>query len=540
MFSSLTACNELVCDDCREDDISYTYGELPKPSSSETESTEEESKTQEESTLDNSTILSHTLHPDWETIATETMMNETIYRNLDEARSGLNGATSDWKTRNRNGDNGYREIPSSSYMSTTGYISPPPTKRATNPPSQTPVIEWHDRSYSSRGDMRKADVPNLETLSNSRRKTRRGIDHDLSPSNTRNCSKGYERGNVVRTRSQSLTTPRSASRRSNHSRTNRRSKSTPRKSARGRSASTRKRRNDLARTSREALDAKAISDTKQPLNRSPSSSREPIAGRANTPKGKSPRRSKSRPRKQKTEPINRRPGRLTQLSSHSRATASGESQNRSVTSRLRGRSPGEQLREDRQSPGLQLLNEESTELRNESANLLSDGLQDTNISGTPHIVSPSNESNKNKPNGESNSVKKRIFSWRKKKAMSAAQDRKGIYLDPVQTFDVSAPPASEDFPSKGDEATESDGLAFLAPNAEGQEIAIQDNEHCYEDPANVHSMLTIPSMEICVNGDTMQMGGTEEPSLAFVLTANEDGTLVTDDGPAYVISPAEN
>lgn len=37
------------------------------------------------------------------------------------------------------------------------------------------------------------------------------------------------------------------------------------------------------------------------------------------------------------------------------------------------------------------------------------------------------------------------------------------------------------------------GLAFPVPNEDGQEIALKDGNHCYEDPANVLSLLTMPS-----------------------------------------------
>lgn len=36
-------------------------------------------------------------------------------------------------------------------------------------------------------------------------------------------------------------------------------------------------------------------------------------------------------------------------------------------------------------------------------------------------------------------------------------------------------------------------IAFPVPNSEGQELALDDEDHHYEDPANVHSMLTMPS-----------------------------------------------
>jgi hypothetical protein len=98
-------------------------------------------------------------------------------------------------------------------------------------------------------------------------------------------------------------------------------------------------------------------------------------------------------------------------------------------------------------------------------------------------------------------IKGAFFSWNKIRGRSNEHSivensvwRRGQHLD--RDFHVPTPSVSGSAPAQDAVEFETSILAFLVPHKEGQEIVIQDNEHCYEDPANVHSMLTMPSLDL--------------------------------------------
>ena len=140
------------------------------------------------------------------------------------------------------------------------------------------------------------------------------------------------------------------------------------------------------------------------------------------------------------------------------------------------------------------------------------------------------------------SNKSKFFLWRKSKGKNNSSqlviEDKGSRENEQKTardIKVAAPTVSEDHVSLSCE-NEVEALAFPVPNEDGQEIAIRDFNHCYEDPANVHSMLTMPSLETQKSGSNLSSKYSDESEgkIAVILTANEDGTLVTDDGAEYV------
>jgi hypothetical protein len=82
------------------------------------------------------------------------------------------------------------------------------------------------------------------------------------------------------------------------------------------------------------------------------------------------------------------------------------------------------------------------------------------------------------------------FSWRKSNPKAAA----GNIVPSVPEFEDDS---SVDIPANAENRRK--GIIFPVPNDEGQEIALNDDDHCYDDPANVHSMLTMPSFSSTTN-----------------------------------------
>ncbi|KAL3919101.1 MAG: hypothetical protein SGILL_003924, partial [Bacillariaceae sp.] len=131
-----------------------------------------------------------------------------------------------------------------------------------------------------------------------------------------------------------------------------------------------------------------------------------------------------------------------------------------------------------------------------------------------------------------------MFAWRKNKGSlhSTAFDesRDDDVVRPVKIYDISGVPVkSEDLPEAS--CDDSEKIAFPVPNEEGQEMAIQDEEHCYEDPANVHSMLTMPSFNLTRSNDDAD-DTNDKDAFVLLLTSSEDGTLVTDDGALFAMA----
>jgi hypothetical protein len=169
------------------------------------------------------------------------------------------------------------------------------------------------------------------------------------------------------------------------------------------------------------------------------------------------------------------------------------------------------------------------------------------------------------------SFKGGILSWLKNKnsdnepSKTASRSHEsgggGIKVDPtftsygatmgVQNL-TSIPSENDTSPSDVDSGTSTDssnsGLAFPVPDEDGQEIAIQDNEHCYEDPAHVHSMLTMPSFSGHLrrnddDDDDFEMESPDEEQdddddtdceEDGVIPATGDGSLLTDDAAALL------
>jgi hypothetical protein len=133
-------------------------------------------------------------------------------------------------------------------------------------------------------------------------------------------------------------------------------------------------------------------------------------------------------------------------------------------------------------------------------------------------------------------VKGGLFSWKKIKGISndgrTAKKRFGHGAqNMIQVFHIPAPSVSEDASAQHVDEFETSGLTFPVPHEEGQEIAIHDNEHCYEDPANVHSMLTMPSLDFHVmDEEDANLINENERNLVLVLSGNDDDTLITDNG----------
>ena len=138
------------------------------------------------------------------------------------------------------------------------------------------------------------------------------------------------------------------------------------------------------------------------------------------------------------------------------------------------------------------------------------------------------------------SIRTGLFSWRKNKSSKyersiVGEESRDDVHTPVHVFNLSVVPTkSEDLPMQSTDGSDKAGVAFPVPNEEGQEIAIQDEDHCYEDPANVHSMLTMPSFEQHKDETrTKEDDDDDNDAIAIVLTHTEDGDLVTDDGALY-------
>ena len=264
MFSSFLTCNDSLynrCDECVDDDMSYAYGNASK-NSAVTSSTDE-SNTVDESTLDNSTILSHTLHPDWETIASGPIVGP-IYRDLVELRSELNDAAPkerDWYQLHHVQDDAPRD-----FNSYHGY-NPSVTQR--------PMKEFHVQSSYSRFEELQGHCDDdalhaPESKSSSfYKETRRNPSKQAYPKGR----KRSETKQTRRTQSRSHTTSRSLSRRS----TQRRSFS--QKPIRGRSLSERKSRrsSSLSRDPHSKCSNLATELSIQ-RGRSRSTSRDPLRG----------------------------------------------------------------------------------------------------------------------------------------------------------------------------------------------------------------------------------------------------------------------
>ena len=167
---------------------------------------------------------------------------------------------------------------------------------------------------------------------------------------------------------------------------------------------------------------------------------------------------------------------------------------------------------------------------------------DRNIPANLSIPHNSKEKQTPKPGSKMGSIRTGLFSWRKNR--SARQERRVVedesrddVLGPDFVYNLSVVPTkSEDLPLVSTDGSRNDGVAFPVPNEEGQELALQDEEHCYEDPANVHSMLTMPSFEAHDDRSTHNRvkDAIDDDAIAIVLTNTEDGDLVTDDGALYI------
>jgi hypothetical protein len=151
-------------------------------------------------------------------------------------------------------------------------------------------------------------------------------------------------------------------------------------------------------------------------------------------------------------------------------------------------------------------------------------LDDEVVNGS--ITKQTNEGSQ-KSGSKVGSIKTNLFSWRKNKGSHIENkfESQDAVHRPVRIFDISGVPTkSEDLPEVSINGSETSGLAFPVPNEEGQEIAIQDDEHYYEDPANVHSMLTMPSFEQHKDS-SIRKRENDKDSIVFVLTNTEDEVL---------------
>jgi hypothetical protein len=552
MFSSLLACNEIVydrCDECGDDDISYTYGNYSKNSTNSATTTTEESNTVDEATLDNSTILSHTLHADWETIATGTM-NGPIYRDFDEARSEVYGDATletEWDQMYHNGDDAHRDL---AWTAAGGKVVSL---------CRSPSAGEQNTSFASRGGTFRDESRTLDSIPSPMAKSNLTTRDATMPltSAGRSRSKACDRGRTNRARSRSLTRPKSFTRKPSRKRSNVRARSLPRKATRGRSNSERKKRLVPSNSSSREVCPTSNVDTKSKprRGRSRSSSKEPtIVDNTLPTRNNNNASSRTKPEWKGSNRSHPR-GRSKSKSSKPKKSSQVTVEKRSVVRRLRSEGRHVDGESATSSPcgtvsALQ-SNRKSTshcETKQEFdapiALKTSKGLNECN-DRTPKVLGnkatsenfdlkrQSGAAQRSRSSRKSGSTKTGFFSWRKKKENKLERLNEESETDPVQIIDISAPTLSEDHPTTGDKTKDEDGLAFPVPNEEGQEIAIQDNEHCYEDPANVHSMLTMPSLEVDWSGEKIDQDVEENTKLVVVLTGNDDGTLVTDDGALY-------
>ncbi|KAG7356941.1 hypothetical protein IV203_001629 [Nitzschia inconspicua] len=544
MFSSIFSCNELMydrCDECADDDISYTYGNHSKNSATNTTSTEE-SNTTDESTLDNSTILSHTLHADWETIASGTM-NGPIYRDVDESRSDVQDVAplveNAWHKIYDNSDDAQRDAKLHNQKEAKNdFRSRSRSRRILLSGRTTTTVGKKELLRSSRGDKTKGEVHTLHAA-NSVTKT-----PDQNPMSS--ATRSRTRCVTTRTRSRSPTRSRSLGRRSNHNRRNVRARSVPLKPERERyvpSRKTTKSRSKLRKPSGTNVSAESRqrrSQSKSPCEEDGTKSNfetqdiGKLVSISNCDKISRP--SRSGPKKSRKKiPIRRPQSRSRSVNrlwnSQSKPTAAANTEKKLFRSRFRVRSPLTN-RENENDKYYLKTNPPNTEQevdKNEANNdfyteseekraTKSSALSSRSIS-VPKSRKTSDQEQNSEFNETTTPVNTGFFTWRKKK-----RDK------PVRLEE--APRRSENLLAKIGDLARSDSLAFPVPNEEGQEIAIQDNEHCYEDPANVHSMLTMPSMDLQLSNEQFPES-VDEPKLVVALTANEDGTLVTDDGALY-------
>jgi len=73
-------------------------------------------------------------------------------------------------------------------------------------------------------------------------------------------------------------------------------------------------------------------------------------------------------------------------------------------------------------------------------------------------------------------------------------EKKNLLLSPTHSTTSLSGPSS--FSLKDEKAEEPISHVFLDPSDKGQEIAIQDDKYFYHDPAQIHSLLTLPTFDV--------------------------------------------
>ena len=74
------------------------------------------------------------------------------------------------------------------------------------------------------------------------------------------------------------------------------------------------------------------------------------------------------------------------------------------------------------------------------------------------------------------------------------REQENFLLSPTHSTTLLSGPSS--FSSKDEKGQEPISHVFLDPSDKGQEIAIQDDKYFYHDPAQIHSLLTLPTFDV--------------------------------------------
>jgi hypothetical protein len=454
IYETFVALNDLLydrCDECGDDDFSYTYGRKHQGPAS-INSTEDSDTYCEKSTINDSTIHSESMYQYQEELkASSTLATCPIYRDVDEARSEMN-ASVDLKQEGE-----MREGPDTVKGHLWHNCYDAPLNDLIDPTNQNDMPRSRSRISGPSGVDRTHSSKSLE------------IDKSL----TRVSSKKHSE----KSRSHSVPSAR-------------RSKSTC--SGRHRSKSP---ASDLRGTNSTALVRRRSNSS----THAPRGSRGVISTRSHKSKATTAESSINRL-------SSRQGGRSLPLKNNCKKSSRKE-KDKHPPSLSRARSGAQAKRRpsprtERQSRSQKI----EARFRSPSTRAPSVGSRSRCNTSKTSVWKPVSKGDVHKKQiTQSLGIPPRsnIFPWRKQNKKSNKKENASTYgddedrnetLTPVKSW---KPSVTADVPSsveddKGD-GTVSTELAFPVPHEDGQEIAIQDEDHCYDDPANVHSMLTMPS-----------------------------------------------
>jgi hypothetical protein len=557
MLTSFVACNELMydhCDECGDDGIPYTNVTVSKNSVSTATEEDDDSNALEESTLDNSTILTDTLQADWETITTD-----PIYRDLDEANSDIVhetlSAAIDRYRVSQTDDYAARHLSSPCNMMYT-------LSTSLGQDQEIGLAENKYRTPSTKWGHCKEEYIIDSIVSRSRCASGKAWEQQPLSSPMRGRSKSRDRTKIFRSRSRRLNRTRSLTRRSSQKRALARTRSAPRQLVRGRSICAR-----MKRTGRFILSLRESQPTLKtgPCTRSnkcrgsSSLSKESHTSRDRDTSKQSGNKCSDKLFKNSRSRAERKPNRA--LARHSLASGrlnlQKETEEQSFVTRVQGNSPRLHGKSERIRDCDSLKTDDTSVCQRAERRLseLDKPKNESEIVFHPQILTVATKNmvrkatslinmsiflkqvNREPTLQNEDNIRRGIFAWRQirgsrnERIMAKEADGQGTQ-DLFQILHIPAPSVSEDAPAQNADELEISGLAFPLPHEEGQEIAIQDNEHCYEDPANVHSMLTMPSLDLNILNDKgkVKIEAENDRSLIVALTGSEDSTLITDDG----------